>query len=461
MHYTLTFPEDKYKELTAHLFKDRTVERGAYALCRISSNNEQTKLLVRAIIPVAEEDIIEATSVSMRIAPLSFLRVMKTADQTKQVFVFIHSHPTGFANHSRQDDLEEKMLFKTAYNRINTKGVHASIVLSSPDQPVGRVWLPDSTIEPISMIRVIGHRFTFYSQSTKHDPLPVFFDRQVRAFGEDIQRLLSALHIGVVGAGGTGSAITEQLTRLGVGKLTISDGQTFESSNVNRVYGSCATDEDTAKVAIAKRLVTQMGLGTEIITINNPISYQSVINQLKNCDVIFGCTDDHWGRSILTRLAVYYNVPVLDMGVRIDSDNSLIKSIQGRVTVLLPGYACLFCRQRIDPERVKSESLQALDPESGNELRREGYAPELEQPAPSVIPFTTNIASLAVAEFIHRLTGFMGSERVTNEVIVRYDETEIKRNSQRSKVDCFCGDNYYMSRGDTVPLLDSTWRPEK
>lgn len=461
MNYTLTFPEDKYIELTAHLFKDRTVERGAYALCRISSTDQETRLLVRTIIPVAEEDIIEATAVSMKITPRSFLRAMKTADQTKQVFVFIHSHPEGFENHSGQDDVQEKMLFGTAYNRINTKGVHASLVLSSPEKPVGRVWLQDSTVEPMSMIRVIGSRFSFYSQYADLDPLPVFFDRQVRAFGEDMQRLLRRLHIGIVGAGGTGSAVTEQLIRLGVGTLTISDGQTFESSNVNRVYGSRVTDEGNSKVAIAERLATQIGLGTVIIPVDDPVSYQSVISQLKNCDLIFGCTDDHWGRAILTRLAVYYNIPILDMGVKIDSDDAVIKSIQGRVTTLLPGYACLFCRQRIDPERVKNESLQALDPEAVNDLRREGYAPELEDPAPSVVPFTTNIACLAVAELIHRLTGFMGTERVTNEVIVRFDETEIRRNSQRSRSDCFCGDNYYISRGDTSPLLDSTWRPEK
>src|SRR3989442_2474424 len=44
-----------------------------------------------------------------------------------------------------------------------------------------------------------------------------FFERQVLAFGAESQALLQQLHVGVVGVGGTGSAVVEQLARLGVG----------------------------------------------------------------------------------------------------------------------------------------------------------------------------------------------------------------------------------------------------
>lgn len=461
MRYTVTFTEKGYNELVKHLFTDTRVEHGAYALCRISSSDEETRLLVRKIIPVVDEDILDATEVSMTIMSRSFLRAMKTADETKHVFIFIHSHPNGFPQHSKQDDIEEKKLFKTAYTRIETKGVHGSLVLSSPERPVGRIWLEDGTIQPVSMIRVIGNRFKFYADLTDVDPLPTFFDRQIRAFGADIQKLFRVLHIGIVGVGGTGSSVAEQLIRLGIGKLSISDGQTFEETNVNRVYGSRVSDDGQKKVLLIQRLADEVGLKTKIIPLDKPMSYQSVVNKLKECDVIFGCTDDHWGRSILTRVAVYYQIPVFDMGVKIDSKDEIIKAVEGRVTTLLPNYACLFCRERIDPRMVQSESLAVLDPEQLKELRKAGYIPELEETAPSVIPFTTNIASVAVSELIHHLTGFMGADRITNEVIVRFDEPEIRRNSRRSKPDCFCGDGYYVSRGDTNPLLDSTWRPEK
>jgi hypothetical protein len=50
---------------------------------------------------------------------------------------------------------------------------------------------------------------------------------------------------------------------------------------------------------------------------------------LRNCDFIFGCTDDHTGRSILTRFPYWYYIPVIDMGVFIDSSSSDIAAWVG------------------------------------------------------------------------------------------------------------------------------------
>jgi len=460
MKYTITFSEKDYDSLIQHLFCDRSTERAAYALCKLSENEDELRLLIREVIPVLEDDIEEATEVGMKIRPRSFLRAMKQADKTKQLFLFIHSHPEGFTNHSNQDDREEYELFKTAFTRIKTKGVHGSLVLSSPDKPKARIWLADGTTKPVDLIRVIGNKFRFYSDLGNIDPLPTFFDRQIRAFGNDIQKVLKILNIGIVGLGGTGSSISEQLIRLGVGTLSIFDGGTFEKTNVNRVYGSKVSDDGQKKVIIAECNSQNIGLQTNVISYDKPITFSSAIEKLKSCDVIFGCTDDNWGRSILNRLTVYYYIPVFDMGVKIDSQEGIIKSIQGRVTTLLGGYACLFCRERITAKKIESEMLAELDPRKLVELQKEGYADELENPAPSVIPFTTNIASLAISEFIHRLTGYMGADRETNEIIMKFDETKISRNNRISKEDCFCGDKYYLLRGDTNPLLDLTWRNE-
>lgn len=460
MRYTITFREDDYNHLMEYLFIDREIERGAYALCRISESEYETRLLVREIIQVLPEDIVHSSQIDILINNNSFVKVFKKADDSKQVFVFIHSHPNGFLNHSKKDDIEEAKLFRTAYNRIKTKGVHGSIVFSHPDKPVGRVWLENGKYEPISLTRVIGKKFRFYTDLNSANPLPVFFDRQIRAFGEEVQKLFSVLRIGIVGAGGTGSAVIEQLTRLGVKSLLIIDGETFEKTNVNRVYGSKVTDEGKDKVVIAKENSKGIGLDTTIEVYNKPITYISAARMLKDCDIIFGCTDDNWGRSILTRLAVYYGIPVFDMGVRINSKDGNIKSIQGRVTTLIGNYACLFCRDRIRSEEIQSESLAATNPEKLKELKNEGYAVELPTTTPSVIPFTTSIASAAISEFLHRITGYMGEDRITNEIILNFDDSLIRRNSKSSNEECFCGDNVYVLRGDANPFLDLTWLQE-
>jgi hypothetical protein len=352
MRYTITFNEESYIKLAEHLFQDRLVERAAYALCRISKTDDETRLLVREIILVTQEDIEEQTERGIKIKSRSFVRAMKKADQTKHVFMLIHSHPLGFDTHSKQDDQEEAKLFRTAYIRIKTPGVHGSLIMSSPERPFARIWLQDGTNEKVDLIRVIGNRFRFYKDFNEVDSVPVFFDRQIRAFGDDIQKILRTLHIGVVGVGGTGSAVAEQLIRMGIGEITFIDGQQFEISNVNRVYGSSVKDDKMKKIRIAKKNSSRIGLDTRINIEYKPISYLSSALRLRNCDVIFGCTDDNWGRSILNRLAVYYHIPVFDMGVKIDSSEGVIKSIQGRVTTLLADYTCLFCRERISAKRM-------------------------------------------------------------------------------------------------------------
>jgi molybdopterin/thiamine biosynthesis adenylyltransferase len=459
MKYSISFTEADYNQLLSHLFPDRTTERAAYLLCRFSVTDLETRFLVREIIPVLKEDIATSSSTHMTINSKSYVKAIKRARETKQGFIFVHSHPSGVVNHSEQDDKEELGFFKTVYERIPDVPVHASLVISDPEKPIARVWLRDGTNIPVSVIRTIGNRFHFYGSNLQSDSYPRFFDRQIRAFGEEIQVALKNMRVGIVGVGGTGSAVAEQLIRLGVGTLYLSDPESFETTNINRVYGSRVSDQGAKKIKIITRLAEEIGLGTKIVPLEKSITYESVTKELRNCDVVFGCTDDHWGRSILSRLATYYYIPVFDMGVKIDSKDFQIKSIQGRATTLLPGNACLICRG-LDLKMVASESLEATDPTSASERRKDGYLPELPGTAPSVIPFTTIVASTAVIEFLHRLTGFLGDERETNEVIQLFEQTRIVRNARLSSEECFCGDEMYIGRGDTNPLLDITWRDE-
>ncbi len=460
MRYSITFAEDNYETLVRHLFLDANAERAAYLLCGVSRTADETRLLVREVHPVLVSDVVSASVNHMSINAASFMRAMKRADRLKMSFVFVHSHPTSFPEHSAQDDEEEVKLFRTAYLRIEGERAHASLVFSSPDRPRGRAWLRDGSKVEMDVVRVIGQRFRFFRR-TSCCSNPPLFHRQVQAFGGGLQHELRSLRVGIVGAGGTGSAVAEQLIRLGVGHLYLFDGDTLEKSNVTRVYGSGVSDDGCAKVTILGNLAKKIGLGTEITTINRFITYRGAAEILRACDFLFGCTDDEWGRSILTRLAIYYLMPVFDMGVKISSANGIIESIHGRVTTLMPGSACLFCRGRINSDRISAEIMQASDPERAESLRKEGYLPELPGVAPAVITFTTALASSAVTELLHRLTGFMGKDRVSTEVLHLFEQSRVRTNNREPNLDCgICANREKGGRGDCEPFLDMTWRVE-
>ena len=461
MRYTMTFLDKDFLHLTEHLFSNRSVEQAAYLLCRLAKTDEETRLLVRKVIPVTGVEIDSQSATCMNIKQHSFLKAMKAAAMAQECFIFVHSHPTGLLKFSSQDDAEEAPLFRTAYNRIHNDVVHGSMVFAEPNRLIARVWLADGTTAPIALVRTIGRTFQFFFRNQDQDIRTTFFDRQILAFGKEIQLLLSNLHIGIVGAGGTGSALAEQLIRLGIGNLIVIDDDVFKSSNINRVYGSRVVDETIPKVKLIERLAADIGLGTRVSTIQGRIYYKSVFSRLRECDIVFGCTDDEWGRSILNRMAFYYLIPVFDMGVKIDSlENGSIRSIQGRVTTLMPPHACLCCRDRIDGDRIHKESLSIFNPHEYEQLKKDGYVRGLDTDAPSVIPFTTSVASSAVIELLHRLTGFLGNDRNSSEVLHLFDSTRIRTNNRVPSEQCFCRDTSLWGKGDSPLFLDTTWPAE-
>ncbi len=456
MKYTITISESVYAELFDHVLKDADQENAGFSFARLSLTEKETRLVIREFTPIEGIDLLETREDRMRIDSNALARAMKHARLTDQHLVFVHSHPSGFSEFSVADDESESAMFQSVFGRNDGDGPHASLVLPRGGSPFARVWLQNGNAVAVDRIRVIGKQFRFYDKIRSSYDLDVF-DRQVRAFGQDLQVLLKALTIAVVGGGGTGSAVAEQLQRLGVGTLLVYDGDAFESSNVTRVYGSRLSDEGTPKVDLCKRNADQIGLGTKIITFPSSIGDEETAKSLRSADIVVGCTDDHWGRSIMCEISTRYLIPVIDMGVRLTSNDGCIESICGRVTTIFPGAACLVCRERISARMITAEIDQLFNPEEAEELRDEGYAPELEEKDPSVITFTTTVASTAINELIHRLTGFMGAERQSTEVIIFFDRSEMKTNATPPVAGCSCQNPDHIGVADTADFLGMVW----
>ena len=281
------------------------------------------------------------------------------------------------------------------------------------------------------------------------------YDRQIRAFGADGQHLLGNLRVGVVGAGGTGSAVVEQLVRLGVGEILVIDPDTIndDGSNVTRVYGSTMADRGVAKVALAQRNADRIGLGSELNAVQGTINDEAVARLLTDRDVIFGCTDDNRGRVTLGRLATWYLIPVIDMGVKLTSRDGRLQAIEGRITVIDPGVGCLQCRGRINAMALQAEILTP-----GERAQRvdEGYAVGLDEQDPAVVTFTTGVAAHAASELLQRLF-VLDDGSPSSELIIRFHARDIRRNSRAGVPGHWCVDARNLGAGDTVPFLGTTW----
>jgi ThiF family len=314
--------------------------------------------------------------------------------------------------------------------------------------------LPDSTGQvPIGAARVVGDSWRLLLPQND-DGLPVTFDRQIRAFGPDGQRVLTQLRVGIVGAGGTGSAVFEQLVRIGVGKILIIDPDTIndDGSNVTRVYGSTMADVGKAKVDLAKRNADQIGFGTRVTAVTGTINDLATAQLLTTCDVIFGCTDDNRGRVTLARLATWYLIPVIDMGVKLTSTDSTLRGIEGRITSIGPSTGCLQCRGRISAAALQTEVLNPIERERRIE---EGYAQGLDDRDPAVIAFTTGVAAHAVSELLQRI--FALDDSPSGELIIRFHRRDIRRNTRSGRPGHWCTDPNNVGSGDTAPFVGTLW----
>ena len=148
-------------------------------------------------------------------------------------------------------------------------------------------------------------------------------------------------------------------------------------------------------------------------------------------------------------------MPVIDCGVLLTSDEKgLLRGIDGRVTVLTHGQACLVCRNRIDLARAAAE---LLTPDERRRREDEGYAPALGTTEPAVVTFTSMVAATAVSELLERLIGYGPIER-PSEILLRCHEREISTNMAAPAQGHYCHPaSGKVGAGMTEPFLEQTW----
>ena len=118
---------------------------------------------------------------------------------------------------------------------------------------------------------------------------------------------------------------------------------------IDRVYGSTPNHIGRPKVEIAAENIYRVAPDARCEAIQSTLNLVNTAKRLATCDIVFGCTDDNAGRLVLSRLPTYLLTPVIDCGVLVSSDESgMLVGIDGRITIIDAGSACLLCRGRID-----------------------------------------------------------------------------------------------------------------
>ncbi len=409
MNRSIIFRQHDYDALQNHLFADTTREQGAILLAATGTTSSALRIMVHDVLPLVAADYLVHESDRLVIAPDTLARAMKRAGRAHLSLVLVHTHPGAEdrVDFSEVDDEGEERLFRVVDHRL-PYAPHASMVFGW-NIAAGRVWEQGSA-SSIDRIIVVGESLRFITDRTggllrDGERNEERYDRQVRAFGASGQSALMSLRVGVVGCGGTGSAVVEQLVRLGVGHIVVIDPDVMEESNLTRVYGSSQDDvvKGRHKVELAARLAASLGHDQTVIPIAGDVRDEETARCLLDVDVIFGCTDSHWSRLVLNRLGFQYLIPLIDLGVRIDARGGKLHGVVGRVSTIQPGSPCLFCTGVINDRTIVAESLPADDL---HKQVHEGYIQGVEEHAPSVISLNTVMAGAAVTECLCMIAGW-------------------------------------------------------
>lgn len=183
---------------------------------------------------------------ALTIASHGYVPALAAAEDDQSIPIWLHTHPGDGSSPkpSRHDDTVDLELTELFRLRSGSPFYGAVVIAHDGGQLrfTGHIESNDERAD-IDRLWVTGRRFALTrNRLHKSASLPDQFDRNIRAFGGEVQQILGDLRFAVVGCGGTGSAVAEQLVRLGVRHFSLLDPDTMSASNITRVYGSFPSD---------------------------------------------------------------------------------------------------------------------------------------------------------------------------------------------------------------------------
>ncbi|SRR6266404_5284614 len=406
-----------WASLRSHLFTEDGNENAAALLCGITNSEIAQRLLVRRILPVPSTEYRDRNSYHLEVAPSFYNRLVDESLRENLHPIIVHSHPfSGHARYSVSDDYGENRLLPVLQSLLPGRVV-ASLLLSQ-NSVTGRT-VNNGKFMPLDSLTVVGQRMQIlpFAGPLNTREVPERYDRQVRAFGIEGQRILDRLKVAIVGVGGTGSIVAEQLVRAGIKNFVLIDPDRIETSNVTRLFGSDAASIGREKVKVVATHLNDLG-ANRVQTVVDTAIRQPILMLLKDADVIFSCVDNDRSRSILNRFAYQYLIPVVDVGVRLDGRSGDIQRAAGRVSVVGNSMLCLRCSGHLNSDRIRAESLPS---DERRRLEREGYVMGIDEPVPSVVSLNTTVAGLAVTAAFNLFLNLTGGLQPLNQL---YDATE-------------------------------------
>jgi hypothetical protein len=239
--------------------------------------------------------------------------------------------------------------------------------------------------------------------------------------------------VAVVGVGGLGSHVAQQLAYLGVRTFALIDHNRTTLTNTNRLVGSDVVDARAKrpKVAVVARMIERIQPGAEIALVPEPFVSETGFAALQASTLVIGCMDDDASRLILNEFCQTYERPYLDVATDVDPGPPV--RFGGRMLYSVDGEQCVYCKDLLDPDAIQSAFStpgQRRDAEHIYGVPRAVLAGT----GPAVVSLNGLLASAAVTELMAEVTGLRSAVRHL-EYVGRTGVLVANRDAPRS--DCY------------------------
>lgn len=185
------------------------------------------------------------------------------------------------------------------------------------------------------------------------------------------QDILRGKKVVVLGCGGLGGYVIEMLVRLGVGKLILTDYDTFDESNLNRQLISEEKNLGRSKVKETVKRISRINSSISVVGVERKITEVNLDQIIKGADLVIDALDSIPLKISVEKVCSHEKIPMV---------HGAIGGWIGQVAVVMPGEFLL--------KTLYGDIKKGVEDEMGN---------------PSFTPAA--IASIQVSEALKLLLG--------------------------------------------------------
>ena len=156
----------------------------------------------------------------------------------------------------------------------------------------------------------------------------------MECIGDKGQKRLSNAKVAVIGAGGLGCFVLNELALAGVGYIRIIEDDNVSLTNLNRQFIYKESDISNSKVKVAVNYLRERNGLVELDGVEERLTEANATELLKNIDIVVDCVDNVETRMIVNDYCVDNDIPLVEAAVN---------GLHGFVMAIRKNYPCLRC----------------------------------------------------------------------------------------------------------------------